>query len=41
MHMFVVLRTRVGTLQPSVLADCNVAFPIGIGDNLFAAEEAF
>ena len=39
MNLVVVLSTWVDTLQMSVLAACNAAFPIGKVDNLFAAEE--
>ena len=39
MNMFVVLRTWVKTLQLSVLAAYNAAFPVGIVDNLFTAKE--
>jgi hypothetical protein len=36
-HLIVVLRTWVKTLQLSVLAAYNEAFPIGTVENLFAA----
>jgi hypothetical protein len=39
MNLFVVLSTRVDTLQMSMLATCNMAFPIRKVDNLFTAEE--
>ena len=39
MNLVVVLSTWVDTLQMSMLAACNAAFPIGKVDNLLAAEE--
>ena len=39
MNLVVVLSTWVDTLQMSMLAVCNVAFPIGKVDNLFTTEE--
>ena len=39
MNLVVVLSMRVNTLQMSVLASSNVAFPVGRVDNLFTAEE--
>jgi hypothetical protein len=39
MNLTVVLSARGGTLQQSLLAAYNVAFPIGKVDNLFAIEE--
>ena len=38
-NLTVVLSTWVDTLQQSVLATCNAAFPVGKVDNLFAVEE--
>jgi hypothetical protein len=38
-HLIVVQRTWVKTLQLSVLATCNEAFPVGTVDNLFAVKE--
>ena len=39
MNLVVVLSTWVNTLQMSLLASYNVAFPIGTMDNLFAVEQ--
>ena len=39
MNLVVVLSTWVDTLQMSMLATCNAAFPIGKVDNLFTIEE--
>jgi hypothetical protein len=39
MNLVVVLSTWVDTVQMSVLAACNTAFPVGSVDNLLAAEE--
>ena len=39
MNLVVVLSTWVDTPQMSVLASCNVAFPVGRVDNLLATEE--
>ena len=39
MNLVVVLSMWVDTLQMSVLAACNAAFPVGKVDNLFAVEE--
>ena len=39
MNLVVVLSMLVNTLQMTMLAACNVAFPIGNMDNLFNAEE--
>ena len=39
MSLVVVLIMRVDTLQMSVLAAYNAAFPVGNMDNLFTAEE--
>ena len=39
MNLTVVLSTRVSTLQQSMLAACNTAFPVGKVDNLFTIEE--
>ena len=39
MNLVVVVSTQVDTLQMSMLAICNAAFPVGKVDNLFATEE--
>ena len=39
MNLVVVLSMRVDTLQISMLAACNLAFPVGRVDNLLAVEE--
>jgi hypothetical protein len=39
MNLTMVLSTQVSTLQQSLLAACNVAFPVGKVDNLFVVEE--
>ena len=38
-NLTMVRSARVGSLQQSVLASGNMAFPVGIVDNLFATEE--
>ena len=39
MNLVVVLSMRINTLQMSMLAACNAAFPNGRVDNLLAIEE--